>query len=739
MSRISEEKRETLAFIDAIVTMLENSETSREKMPDIPSLSISVNPFDFLLAIINKFVSYEEMIDWLTNFITKSLPIVEIGVKGILLAKLKETIDCNNDPRIPEWIRVDPKNRQDDKGGIDMCLPCIDYKNILSVSPMSREGKSFYFGATQYYSIEGINEELNKKRFYTYEDAFNYAYENKINISTIKEKGEINNVYELVRAQDFNAFLWFVVNKARFSQIASMPGFDMFKYKNNLTSDGKTSQYYVGSVYTDDNDLHNLLLCTRVDSTLSNVDDVYYYSNPNNNQEVAEKQRVSEVLADKHFTYTFTPIGNINNGCNWYVNSGTYFQYLKSQSERVSRDYNKDKAICQITFKSAFRDSANYLGLPSNVINFKILPKPLIHIPTISYDETNNKINVNPPIRVLFDSDGNPDKNGKYSVISHTINNDGTYNKVDKSSLFECYPNLTVYEFNYDFVMGMQLFEPRVVTSQLIEEVSRLRYMSLNIKVDKTQAVYRKKISEIVKKIVESTEYTASDCFYSFSNEKYDSMLHESELKRSQLYEFNDSTTNNVQLNINEIFDLLEQFDDNATLNENEEVIKNTFLRASEILSSSSNNDEDKYNIQIGFVNNIISSLVTIIVETLLTPKIVLLLKVNNELLGESRDLNFEDFLNSLGGLITAIVKEVRDLILNEILNWAMVILKDLAMRLSALLLEEQIFYYTRLMKLLLKACSFKLNKRKPLDTQLDVVDYADIDEPTDQPVNNEC
>ena len=106
--------------------------------------------------------------------------------------------------------------------------------------------------------------------------------------------------------------------------------------------------------------------------------------------------------------------------------------------------------------------------------------------------------------------------------------------------------------------------------------------------------------------------------------------------------------------------------------------------------------------------------------------------------MGGSKDLSFEELLESLGGLIVAIVKEIRDLILQEILKWAVEILKTLVEKLSALLLKEQVVYYTKLMTMLIKACSFKFKSRL-VDVQLDNVDYADIDPPTEQPINNEC
>ena len=62
----------------------------------------------------------------------------------------------------------------------------------------------------------------------------------------------------------------------------------------------------------------------------------------------------------------------------------------------------------------------------------------------------------------------------------------------------------------------------------------------------------------------------------------------------------------------------------------------------------------------------------------------------------------------------------------------------ELNLRAAELLIKEQLEYYSKLMKLLFKACSFKSSRRAALDSELDKVDYADIDE-IDKPKESNC
>ena len=827
MPQYNDKKRELLAFIDAIVSILEEPYNDNDRLPDMQNLSISVNPFELLLSIINKFATYEEMIEWLSNVLTWILPIIEIGVKGVLLSNLKEMIDCNIDPIIPNYLRrssyfFDDRNPED--VGINIYVPSIDYKNMFSVSPLSRNGQAMYFGTKMFYTYKQDFIEELKPKFYTYQEAIEDASNKNIPVNLIKEEGEISNIYELVRAQDFNAFLWFVINKAKFvvngnviPQNKSI--FECFDI-DEIIDEYSIASYSPG--YLISNGMMNNLLCIKMKSdVISN--EIKSYENAEDKLGVASLQLVNDAFSRKNVNYQFVTVSNQFDGCNWYVNSSTYFQYLIKPADRVKRDYNKDKAICNLRYLNSSKSTKDYTRIYNNVLNFTILPKPSIIFPKIGLQVQKQEeiyydiVHFANPFRkkILFGRQGETLKNGNYSVnisdkylgeddvckvkdmnINDTnpiakftsidsdntkfsvnfnyylyevfdVNNENPKNlylafakngedyflveKVEKEDgsykfkeyyempviqkyLYECYRGTTVYEFNYDFVMGMKLFDPEVVASQLIEEVCNIS-LGVNVDININDEFYKKKVSEIVKNIVNSqNDYTVSDCFYRFSNEKYDKMLRESELKRSQLYEFNDSIEKSATIDTNEILDILSEFDDEGDLVENKETINRAFSRVANMLSSEMN-DEDKYSFNINFINNLITSLVTVVVESLLTPKVIMLFQINKQLLGDlSENYSFESFLESISGLLVGIIREVRDIILRQILDWAIEILMKLKDKLVNALIKENYMYYVRLMQLLIKACRFNRNA-----SEIDNVDYADIDPYPEQPNNNEC
>lgn len=829
MSKLSDDKREVLAYIDAILTMIEKYPTfNLGNIANNINLGVSVNPFDFLLSIISKKVTDSEMIDWLVNLLTYSLPAIELGVKGVLLSNLKQTIDCNNDPRIPMWLRQDI-NGSEIGGGISVNndrgfifnVKNIDYNNLLSYSPLSEQGQMKYFGTKTYYKFN--IKDLSDVKYYSYYDAVKSIMdmekkaENDPNYGIVPttddivKYSEIDSVYELARANDFNAFLWFVINKAYFTRHTEINDPDLREYSISYNVDGGsverkpfssnsgetsvldcftgefkttgalTLPFTQGSTIIQKNGdgggfYKSLSMCLKMTSSKIEIppipdDDGFDFGDTK-----VIDETVVTASAPKNYKYTFVPVSSNYKSANWYVNSGTYFNFLKPENKRVPRDYNDDFSICNLEclgIKELSNAMVNGEPFPyvseETYLRFTILPAPLIHTPAMGVSIVNNELKYEGEAiwrfkRILFNEKGEPDNKGHYTVSyteridDENLNQtkyilstggevivnweDGSYMlNGDKTNLIECYPGLTVYDFNYNYVMGMQLFDSAVVASQLIEMATNIAMsgtLGVNVSINKTETAYQMRIAEIVKNIVESTAYEASDCFYSFSNDKYNDMLEKSELKRSQGYEFSDSSSHTANVSLDDAYSILSEFDDNATLNENKEVITRAITTATakiteEVLP------EDKYNVKLNLVQELIKGLVMIIVESLLTPKIILLFEVNKQLMGgHDENLTLEDFLNSISGLITAIVVEIRDIILRELLNWALSILTDLLEKLSSMLIMEQIEYYTRLMKGLLEACKFKLPSRKLLDTQLDNVDYADIDE-IDKPITSEC
>jgi hypothetical protein len=103
MAKAQDQVKSVLAQIDAIMTMLERHKLSLDVFDD---LSSSISPLSFLLDLLRHLgLTYDEIVEWLAQYIVTVTPLLEIALKGVLLSKLKSNIDCNSDPRIPKYLR----------------------------------------------------------------------------------------------------------------------------------------------------------------------------------------------------------------------------------------------------------------------------------------------------------------------------------------------------------------------------------------------------------------------------------------------------------------------------------------------------------------------------------------------------------------------------------------------------------------------------------------------------------
>jgi hypothetical protein len=92
-----------------------------------------------------------------------------------------------------------------------------------------------------------------------------------------------------------------------------------------------------------------------------------------------------------------------------------------------------------------------------------------------------------------------------------------------------------------------------------------------------------------------------------------------------------------------------------------------------------------------------------------------------------------------------AVIKEIRDLIIQELLKLLLKLLSPIIATLSASILREQIEAYTEIIDDIIRNCPkiWWLNTNTSYsDTILDTVDYADIDNSetiNNEPITNRC
>lgn len=736
MASIKEQQQDAMASIDTAKAMLDKVLTILGILENSPSLSLTfaTNPIGFLLQLLEHLgVTYEELRVWLTNFLIYVLPALEISVKAILLTNLKNMISCSVDPRIPDKYRKRHKAPTDfntsQEYGIDIDIESIDFLDKLSISPLSDEGYEKYFG------LEGVTD-----------------------------------VYKFARADDMDAFLWFVIHKGHF------PNSTKLNTLQDLTNriDGG------GAISIDPSDG---TLLDAVNVTVPQGNNGASTILPGNTFIYQDAHVLSMCIDngyDKNMNKivynTLLPVSDDWNSVNWYIRRadqlgknlgfgwGVNQKSGNTKYKGKGRDYNKERGICNLQYlDQAESEDAPITGLVNNKIRFTILPKPLIHVPDLSHGE--------PPWRfkrMLFDSRGNYDPNGKYSLIN-TLQphyneatkqieylggavlidvKSGTVSLANENArqtvienLVECYPGLTVFEFNYDYVMGMKLFDAKVIATSLLDSLINTRLgISATFGIEHQEGVER--LREIIKEIINSDDSTISDCFFTFDNSKYDALLKKSEEKRARQQRFGNVTEESSMFsNVEEI---LKEYNANAELHEQFDVLNRAITQASVNITEGVE-EKDKFKVHFDFVTDLIEQLTFAVVESILSPKVMMLLEVNETIMGGKwQKFTMEDLLKAMQSIIVAIVKEIRDLIVQELMKLVLKYLEPIIAMLTSIMLREQVEAYVDAINEILRNCPFIWFSfgNTYQDTKLDTVDYADIDVSeaiTDKPNTNNC
>ena len=691
MASLQDMQQEALATIDTAKVLVDKVLSIFDFVTLSPSLTINgqfaINPIGYLLQLLERAgVTYDELLEWLSNFIIYIVPLLEVSVKAVILTNLKNMVTCTADPRIPDKYRKRHKEPTDyntsQEYGIDISLESIDFFNKLTINPLG-DGKYLYFGLDN-----------------------------------------VDNVYKFARAEDFDAFLWFVMHKGHFPNSSKIT--DMTNINGSSSVEGDSlldvvkvnydsaspSKILPGNTFIYDGSSQIISLC--IDGT---------YDSDNN------------IIQN-----TLVPVSDDWNSVNWYVRRGDYYTKNLGVGSGNTRDYSKESGICNIQFLDQANASDSPLtGLVNNKFRFTILPKPYVHVPHIDLKNPNNS---EPPWRfkkLLFDSKGNYDPNGKYTISTATteqvednVIKVGNYIEINIKSgnvtvtnkselikeLIECYPGLTVYEFNYDYVMSMKLFDAKVLASNLIARLSSLRIGgSLSMGMEHQNGT--EEIKEIIKNIVESDEISVDDCFFEFSNDKYDSLLKRAEKAKAK------------KIDLTEAREILEEFKEDAELNKQVDILNRAITQAT-VSVTEGLPEQDKFNVRFNLITDFVEQLTSLLIETILTPKVLMLFEVNETIMGGKwQKLSVKDLIKSMRDIIVAIIKEIRDLIIQELLKLLLKVLSPIIAVLLSSLVREQLEAYAEAIDEIIRNCPriwFSFGRNENSETKLDVVDYADID-----------
>ena len=655
---VKDKKNDAISIINAALAILDKF-PQLDKTNTNLSFNTSLNPFPLLVDLFKTTKGYDIIIDILSKFLTYELDALEIVIKGVLITNIKQYLSCSINPFISDELLLN---------GISFDVRRLDLMNILSYSPLG-------------YTVNGndlYSQILNNKGKYFYFGCEKF---------TIHE--------DLRRAKDFNAFLWYVVNKSYTREIwgqkeredgskydpngkqkkedgiITIEYYDRYQSITNSIGSGKINlqypinncvQIFIGNVQPKNIVTINNILNNNIASLSNQI--------VSNNNEIEEKlQKRDESIEEEQ-----TIIQKFNDGI------------ITSEERDVKRDAIKTEILL-------LENQIEELKSENEEFNFQ--------------------------------------RDGFYKQIKSGTNN-SSYRSLEDNY----YYRKTLLEFNYDYVTSLKLFDAKVITAQLIDSLTNC--ISIDLGLSYEQLLIKEETKKLVNMIIETDDAVINDCFFSFSNDEYNSMLEKTELIHMGQYTNNNELIGDKKINIDNLLSNLNGISDGANLNEVQTIIEGCLRNISGEITNTNYLSTDQFNIgaQINFIENLLNNLAYVISSTIISPKVYLLLAINLKIMGHETNFNINEFINMFRNLLVSLIRSVRDELLKYLVNELMKIVSEIAKEVAIKITAEQAMYYARLIKRLIEC--FK-KRKNDLDFTIDNVNYADIYEQETEPENNEC
>lgn len=759
---------------------------------------------DFLANIASFLdIGIRELIKWIANIIVSVLPALEVSIKMLLLTNIKKLVSCSIDPRIPDEFRTN---------GIYLNEAIIDPRRVLMASPFSKWGRYMYFGC--------FND---------------------------KEYMEPKSPYSLSRADDMNAFLWFSKNCAHFVTSTVIAPSEMNNYFDDVPNGanfnnthefkGLDDHRYIEGCTFKHPDSETIYLCTKKENRRGNDGlETWYIIVPVTNSWVGDGSTTSVWYKDR------TTLTGLERKIN-YDKSKPLF-HLEYVGEYIDSPYYLDG-----NFKLKILPKPFGVGTGFGVGLSNYADKMVDYVDTDQIQEyigaqlqdnnlPNFKFNDIQNIKQVyarFNSEGEYDRNGRFSInlrdywvgsnadlpnIFYIYQKGANHNYVatmelnpatkeftiepengvSKQSLItECYFGKTIFEFNYDYVVSMKLFDEKAIASSIINTLMNIdipnplkslkdlfkrdRSNDNNAENSSDQVRIDAYVDKLVEKMIETETGEYTDCFYTFSNEDYEAMEQNvvNKIANNTLIP-NDGNDSQIQ----EIYNILDAYDADATLHERTETITNALMKTAnscgfyddindtdvngQIMQMANTSGRNSGGSILDFIKEAVKVLTSAVVNALLSPKVLMLIQVNRILMGmnaipegldkdikniknikDNYELDVIQTLDGLSSILKDVIREIIDTILKEFLRMILERLKIMMYDYIRKLGLEIAMKWVNILRMLISCFKFNRNKMNSNDNNsrmsddissiINQVDYADIDTLIDEiiPNTNPC
>jgi hypothetical protein len=350
-----------------------------------------------------------------------------------------------------------------------------------------------------------------------------------------------------------------------------------------------------------------------------------------------------------------------------------------------------------------------------------------------------------PILRCRYVNSGAINEGG--AVVNVTLPTDTYTHKIQIGTYQERFPR-TIFEFNYDFIFGLKLFNSKTLVANIINAMLGLSTeIHLDFSIEKQ--IIRNKVKIIIQNLIkEDGTETEALCATSFSNKDYDDMLTKS---NSYIYNSVNTYNDSAQLNATDIENIINKIQKLETSSSVDESLMDLLNTTTEILK---NKEDASYSTNFGFdlsfIYVFIEELMTELVLQILSPKVMFLYYINTYIMGSVTNMeewkeafsinSLDEFFAKFSNLIISLCKQIIEILIKQLLNFLLEKISPMLKILTMELLLETIRDYKDLIIQLITVCGIgiPLSLQNPENLVIDDVRYADIVPILEVP-NNDC
>lgn len=287
--------------------------------------------------------------------------------------------------------------------------------------------------------------------------------------------------------------------------------------------------------------------------------------------------------------------------------------------------------------------------------------------------------------------------------------------------------------WDYNFIDSIRLFDPEVAVARIIDLI--FNFAKPVISINYSQIVLNEMIKHIVDGVISMDDTQVNDCYFTFSNDDFNSMLRKAEKARRGF------ATNGYSYNANDILN------DDTIQGVTAGDITTIPNKMRNIVATGKENEwGGGYEIR-NLLEDIWHKLTYFLVEVFFSPKVMTVLAINMEFLG--MDLHniqsWDNMLTVMAKGIREVIIKIKDALINWLLSYITTELTKLMEQVMSYLAIEQLRTYwdilTNLMTLVKKY--FKIHGPLGVNDKIENVAFADIQKPTQEistdANNNKC